>query len=376
MLAGLPKAPSAYNPVVNPKRARMRQQYILQRMAQLGYITPAQYEEAKNEELKVKTDSSAFGVHAEYVSEMARQLVYEQFKEDTYTRGLNVYTTITKADQDAAYIALRKGVMDYEKRHGYRGPEAYIEIPKTKAEADDAIETELADHPDSDDIIAAMVLQASPKSLQAVTSAGEEITISGDGLKLAANALTDKAKDNVRLRPGVQQQFVNALPAGTIIREQDLERVLLRDVRAWMPDAKQARALHRLHSEMQMLLYTHAFNDERAARGLPVVNSFWVHGTGPLPTPAPTPTTVPTVPTTLRDAALREDWRTWATAWAALDSGPVADLLRQSESGAPVQLTLCGERNAQGFHSAPRGLAQRIQGFFRPQRFMDLRNQL
>ena len=158
-----------------------------------------------------------------------------------------------------------------------------------------------------------------------------------------------------------------------------LERVLLRDVRPWMPEpraAQAARTLHRLHSEMQMLLYTHAFNDERAARGLPVVNSFWVHGTGPLPTPAPTPTTVPTEHTTLRDAALREDWRTWATAWAALDSGPVADLLRQSESGAPVQLTLCGERNAQGFHSAPRGLAQRIQGYFRPQRFMDLRNQL
>lgn len=158
-----------------------------------------------------------------------------------------------------------------------------------------------------------------------------------------------------------------------------LERVLLRDVRPWMPEpraAQAARTLHRLHSEMQMLLYTHAFNDERAARGLPVVNSFWVHGTGPLPTPAPTPTTAPTEPTTLRDAALREDWRTWATAWAALDSGPVADLLRQSESGAPVQLTLCGERNAQGFHSAPRGLAQRIQGYFRPQRFMDLRNQL
>ena len=202
MLAGLPKAPSAYNPVVNPKRARMRQQYILQRMAQLGYITPAQYEEAKNEELKVKTDSSAFGVHAEYVSEMARQLVYEQFKEDTYTRGLNVYTTITKADQDAAYIALRKGVMDYEKRHGYRGPEAYIEIPKTKAEADDAIETELADHPDSDDIIAAMVLQASPKSIQAVTSAGEEITITGPGLTFGSAWLSDKAAPNRRIKRG------------------------------------------------------------------------------------------------------------------------------------------------------------------------------
>ena len=87
MLAGLPKAPSAYNPVVNPKRARARQQYILQRMHDLGYISDKQYEQAKAEELKVKTDSSEFGVHAEYVAELARQLVYEQFKEDTYTRG-------------------------------------------------------------------------------------------------------------------------------------------------------------------------------------------------------------------------------------------------------------------------------------------------
>jgi penicillin-binding protein 1A len=132
MLAGLPKAPSAYNPVVNPKRARTRQQYILQRMHSLGYITTPSSNQAKNEELKIKTDSTAFGVHAEYVAEMARQLVYEQFKEDTYTRGLNVFTTITKADQDAAYLALRRGVMDYERRHPYRGPEKYIEIPSAK----------------------------------------------------------------------------------------------------------------------------------------------------------------------------------------------------------------------------------------------------
>lgn len=187
------------------------------------------------------------------------------------------------------------------------------------------------------------------------------------------------AEDGITLH---YDQPTRWLASGALFDElatASLERVLLRDVRPWMPEpraARAARTLHRLHSEMQMLLYTHAFNDERAARGLPVVNSFWVHGTGPLPTPAPTPTTVPKVPTTLRDAALREDWRTWATAWAALDAGPVADLLRQSESGAAVQLTLSGERNALGFHSAPRGLAQRIQGYFRPQRFMDLRNQL
>jgi penicillin-binding protein 1A len=202
MLAGLPKAPSAYNPVVNPKRARTRQQYILQRMHQLNYISDAQFEAARIEPLKVKTDSSEFGVHAEYVAEMARQLIYEQFKEDTYTRGLNVFTTITKSDQDAAYLALRRGVMDYEKRHGYRGPEAFIDIPAAKDEADDAIETELAEHPDSDDIVAAMVLQAAPKKIVAVTAAGEEISIAGAGLGFAASGLSDKAAPNRRIRRG------------------------------------------------------------------------------------------------------------------------------------------------------------------------------
>jgi penicillin-binding protein 1A len=202
MLAGLPKAPSAYNPVVNPKRARTRQQYILQRMHDLRYISDAQYESAKAEPLKIKSDSSEFGVHAEYVAEMARQLVYEQFKDETYTRGLNVFTTITKADQDAAYLALRRGVMDYEKRHTYRGPEAYIDIPATKEDADEAIETELAEHPDSDDIIAAMVLKASPSQVTAVTAAGTEIKISGAGLAFAQGWLADKAAPNRRIKRG------------------------------------------------------------------------------------------------------------------------------------------------------------------------------
>ena len=156
-----------------------------------------------------------------------------------------------------------------------------------------------------------------------------------------------------------------------------LDRVLLRDVRPWMPDVREARTLHRLHSEMQMLLYTHAFNDERAARGLPVVNSFWVHGAGALPATAPAaPAPAPAMPTPLRDAALREDWRAWRQAWTALDAGPVAALLRQAEGGASVQLTLCGERGAMAFHSTPRTLSQRVQGFFKPLRFMDLREKL
>ncbi|WP_227869814.1 penicillin-binding protein 1A [Undibacterium parvum] len=202
MLAGLPKAPSSYNPVANPKRAAVRQQYILQRMKQLGYITEAQYESAKIEQLQIKTDSAEFGIHAEYVAEMARQLVYEQYKEETYTRGLNVYTTITKADQDAAYLALRRGVMDYERRHGYRGPEAIIDIPANKEEAESEIESELADHHDSDDLVPAMVLSADTKLVKAVLSSGEEIQISGAGLSFAASGLLATAPANKRIQRG------------------------------------------------------------------------------------------------------------------------------------------------------------------------------
>ncbi|HJV87827.1 MAG TPA: penicillin-binding protein 1A [Noviherbaspirillum sp.] len=223
MLAGLPKAPSAYNPVANPKRARARQQYILERMFQLGYITQDQYQEAKDQVLKIKTDSSEFGIHAEYVAEMTRQLVYDQFKEEAYTRGLNVYTTITKADQDAAYLALRRGVLDYEKRHGYRGPEGYMEIPNAKEEAESAIETELAEHPDSDDIVAAVVLEAAPKSVKAVLSSGEEITITGPGLAIATNALSEKAAPNRRIKRGAIIRVTQENKAWSITQMPDVE---------------------------------------------------------------------------------------------------------------------------------------------------------
>jgi len=209
MLAGLAKAPSTFNPVANPARAKIRQQYILQRMHASKYITDAEYEQAKIEELKVKTDSSKFSVHAEYVAEMARILIYEQYKEETYTRGLNVYTTITKAEQEAAYFALRKGVMDYEKRHGYRGPEGHMEIPRDKDEAADEIETELADYPESDELVPAVVVEASPKLVRAVLLSGDEISITGAGLDLAKTGLASNASPNRQIKRGSIIRVVN-----------------------------------------------------------------------------------------------------------------------------------------------------------------------
>ena len=156
-----------------------------------------------------------------------------------------------------------------------------------------------------------------------------------------------------------------------------LERVLHRDLRMWLPDPQRAAHLHRLQSEMQMLLYTHPLNDAREARGLPTVNAFWLHGAGALPAAAaPVPGTKITVHSELRTPALQEDWPAWVQAWQALDAGPIAALAAQAARGEAVQLTLSGERSAFTWHSAPRSLRQKIAGVFRPQRFADLGGQL
>ncbi|MCC8405075.1 penicillin-binding protein 1A [Paraburkholderia sp. MMS20-SJTN17] len=208
MLAGLPKAPSAYNPIVNPKRAKVRQEYILQRMYELRYITQEQYDEASRQRLVVKGLGKEYSVHAEYVAEMVRQMMYAQYREEAYTRGLNVVTTIDSADQDVAYHALRKGLMDYERRHGYRGPEAFIDLPVDANEREQAIDDALLEHPDNGEIIAAVVTAASPKQVQAMFIDGNVATIEGDGLRYAQFALGPRAQPNQRIRPGAIVRLV------------------------------------------------------------------------------------------------------------------------------------------------------------------------
>ncbi|WP_277185988.1 penicillin-binding protein 1A [Caballeronia sp. BR00000012568055] len=202
MLAGLPKAPSAYNPVVNPKRAKVRQEYILQRMRELNFITDDEYETAIAQKIVVKGQGREFSVHAEYVAEMVRQMMYAQYREEAYTRGLNVVTTIDSADQDVAYRAVRKGLMDYEHRHGYRGPEGYIDLPKDADDREQAIDDALAEHPDNGDIVAAVVTSASPKEVKASFIDGNVATISGNDLRFVQFALGPKAQPNSRIRPG------------------------------------------------------------------------------------------------------------------------------------------------------------------------------
>ncbi|WP_338772012.1 PBP1A family penicillin-binding protein [Massilia sp. METH4] len=202
MLAGLPKNPARHNPVTNFKRAKARQQVVLNRLHELNYITDAQYEAAMNETLQVNRRGQSFDTHAEYVAELARQAAYAEYKEDAYTQGIVVRTTIVSSDQDAAYEAVRRNVIAYDQRHGYRGPEAFIALPSDEEEREEAIDRALSLRPGSEGLVAAVVLSASTREVRAETADGLDVTITGDGLKLAAAALSSKAKDAFRIRPG------------------------------------------------------------------------------------------------------------------------------------------------------------------------------
>jgi penicillin-binding protein 1A len=201
MLAGLPQAPSAYNPINNPERAKNGQLRILDRMVDNGYITAEQRDAARQEPLRYR-EPSEVAVHAEYVAEAARQLIFTQYGEDAYTRGLNVYLTLKSADQMVAYRALRRGIMDYERRQVYRGPEDYVDLPADPKEVDARIAEALQDHPDNDELKAAIAIEASPKKVVAVLQNGDAITITGDGLKPVTSGLAVKGNPKTQIRPG------------------------------------------------------------------------------------------------------------------------------------------------------------------------------
>ncbi|MDN3921132.1 penicillin-binding protein 1A [Roseateles violae] len=201
MLAGLPKAPSAYNPINNPRRAKIRQQYIIERMLDNGFITEEQRDAAKAQPLRLRPVVEA-PAHGEYVAEAARQLIFNQYGDEAYTRGLNVYVTLRADEQNAAYRALRRGIMDYERRQVYRGPEAYADLPANPSDLDTRIAEALADHPANDELLAAVVLEADAKKVVAALQSGETVTIVGEGLKPATSGLTERGNPKTRIRRG------------------------------------------------------------------------------------------------------------------------------------------------------------------------------
>lgn len=227
MLAGLPKAPASANPVVNPKRATERQQYILKRMHDLGFITQEEFDQARLEELDVHKDGSKYRTHAEYAAESVRRFMHAQYGDDIYTSGFTVYTTLIKEDQDAAYAAVRRGVLDYDRRHGYRGPEGYVELPADTDDRQEVIEDTLVRHPDSDDLKAAVVLVVSPKHVQATLLSGETVEITGEGLKFAAVGLKVKAAETKKIKPGSIIRIVKVKDKWAIVQLPEVAAAMI-----------------------------------------------------------------------------------------------------------------------------------------------------
>ncbi len=209
LLAGLPQSPHAGNPIVNPERAITRQGHVLERMQANGFISAAERDAARRQSLSFRA-ALEVPVYADYVAEAARQLIFSQYGDDAYRRGLNVHLTVNAAEQMAAYRALRKGILDYERRQVYRGPEDYVDLPADPAEVEAAVAEALAEHPDNDELKAAVAIEVGPRKVVALLQSGTRITISGEGLRQAAAGLADKASPKLRIRPGAVLRVVQS----------------------------------------------------------------------------------------------------------------------------------------------------------------------
>jgi penicillin-binding protein 1A len=211
MLAGLPQNPHFANPIQNFERARARQLLVLGRMRAQDVITDAQFQAAKAEKLVVRKRSEV-DVHAEHVAEMVRQQVYAQFGEMSYTTGLNVTTTLRAAEQQAAYKALRRTLVEHSLRQVWRGPEGQETLATDLKDDDPAVAQALADYDDDEDLRIAIVTRASTKSVTVVLGTGEVVTIEGTGLRPAQSGLAESAAAKLRVRRGAVVRVVQQAP--------------------------------------------------------------------------------------------------------------------------------------------------------------------
>ncbi|MGH8604457.1 MAG: transglycosylase domain-containing protein, partial [Gammaproteobacteria bacterium] len=167
MLAGLPKAPSRDNPIANKQRAEVRSHYVLRRMRELGFISDREFDQAINTSVTIRKTQREYAVPADYFIEMVRQAVYERYQDEAYEQGFRVYTTLDTKHQRSAYEALKKGVYEYDRRHGYRGPQRYVDLASEPA--DSQLNEILENDFENDELIPAVVLAANTQSVKAHT---------------------------------------------------------------------------------------------------------------------------------------------------------------------------------------------------------------
>jgi len=188
MIAGLPKAPSAFNPIANPERALIRRNYILKRMLTLDYIDGRQYAAAMNEAVGASLHTTPIDFDAPYVAEMVRTEMYEQFGEDSYVNGYKVYTTCDTRLQAMADHALRQTVYDYDERHGYRGPKKRIDLKKKRTPAE--WDEQLGLMGGGGQAVPALVVALADKTAEIYFAGGRHDALSWEGVKWARKYLS------------------------------------------------------------------------------------------------------------------------------------------------------------------------------------------
>lgn len=239
MLAGLPKAPSRYNPFANPKRAKARQHYVLGRMKELNYISDREYQAALKEPQRFRSKQQTSELDADYVAEIARQVMYEQYKDDTYNTGMKVYTTIRKANQEAANEAVLQGVLHYDWRHGYRGPEKVLKSENGAVPYIETIDEALDDIPTYHGLIPAVVIALDAKHVKVRSKTGQEIEITGDGLSLVQKTLKEKNPEKRKLRVGAVVRIIRMEDYWKLVQLPEVQAALI----ALDPDTGAVKAM-------------------------------------------------------------------------------------------------------------------------------------
>lgn len=226
MLAGLPKAPSAYNPIVNPERAKLRQAYILNNMLEEGMITLQQRDQALKEELHYERFVQNIDQSALYVAEMVRQELFEKYGEDAYTQGFKVYTTVDTAHQRVATEALRKVLRNFDRGSSYRGAENYIDLSKSD-NVEETVSQYLSTLYTVDKMIPAVVLETSRKGVQIQLPSGRKVTLNSHALGFAARAVNNEKMGEDRIRRGSVIRVKGSGDTFTVVQEPLLQGALV-----------------------------------------------------------------------------------------------------------------------------------------------------
>ena len=228
LLAGLPKAPSGYNPYINPKRAIERQHDVLRDMRRYSMINDAQYNEAMQQKLVFKMTMQSRDFSADYVAEIVRQMLYEQYQDSIYSSGMKVYTTIKKANQEAANIAVLQGILEYQRRQGYLKPEKNIDLSLLAADnLKEGLQTALTDFEEYNGFMPAIVTAVSAKSVTVFTKTNETIDVSGVGLSLLQKNLADKNPENHKIKVGSVVRIIKSQNAWVIVQLPQVESALV-----------------------------------------------------------------------------------------------------------------------------------------------------